>query len=276
MGQSSGQSHDKEEIFTEMMFAFREMAQTQRAMIKSMKSRLPDLEHTLHSPENVRPSNHAHLNTHQGLFERGFREKIGLDKVKSRPGKEVVNQSEIPQSWANYFLFKDLDRKGVSFFPRDLGKKRMNQAQIKPREEEKPRKEIPPAKKANIGQPKFPQEGKNQEEFTLVKGVPDWFLKQVKPDLFQSYKDLVKSGNKTYKPPSSSPGHWVLVRDPKSKTPQMVPMLSRTQKRKLQRKYTLFQLGESSTGEELGKEARPNPRFNRTQKDPEEGFQIQF
>lgn len=82
-----------------MMFAFREMAQTQRAMIKSMKSRLPDLEHTLHSPENVRPSNHAHLNTHQGLFKRGFREKIGLDRVKSRPGKEVVNQSEIPQSW---------------------------------------------------------------------------------------------------------------------------------------------------------------------------------
>lgn len=34
---------------------------------------------------------------------------------------------------ANYLIFKDLDRKGVSFFTRDLGKKRMTQAQIKPR-----------------------------------------------------------------------------------------------------------------------------------------------
>ncbi|KAG5516064.1 hypothetical protein RHGRI_036946 [Rhododendron griersonianum] len=57
----------------------------------------------------------------------------------------------------------------------------------------------------------------------------------------QGYKDPTKSGTKTYKPPNSTPRQWVLIRDPKSKIPQMVPMLSRTQKMKLQRKYSLFQ-----------------------------------
>ncbi|KAG5535939.1 hypothetical protein RHGRI_023651 [Rhododendron griersonianum] len=138
------------------------------------------------------------------------------------------------------------------------------------------RREIPPLKKANVGQTSEPHEETKQEEFTLVKGVPDWFLKQVKPDLFQGYKNSTRSGNKTFKPPSSNSGNWVLIRDPKSKIPQMVLLLSRTQKRMLQRKYTLFQSGESSTGEESERGARPNPRFNRAQKDPEEDFRIQF
>ncbi|KAG5548718.1 hypothetical protein RHGRI_014168 [Rhododendron griersonianum] len=56
----------------------------------------------------------------------------------------------------------------------------------------------------------------------------------------------------------------------------MVPLLSRTPKRKLQRKYLLFQAGESSTGEESRRGARPNPRFNRAQRDPEDEFRIQF
>ncbi|KAI8550591.1 hypothetical protein RHMOL_Rhmol06G0119200 [Rhododendron molle] len=45
---------------------------------------------------------------------------------------------------------------------------------------------------------------------------------------------------------------------------------------KLQRKYSLFQPRESSTGEESGRGARPNPRFNRAQRDPENEFRIQF
>ncbi|KAG5523832.1 hypothetical protein RHGRI_030730 [Rhododendron griersonianum] len=42
--QASGKDQDKEEMFREMMIAFREMAQTQRAMIKSIKNRLPNPE----------------------------------------------------------------------------------------------------------------------------------------------------------------------------------------------------------------------------------------
>ncbi|KAG5544211.1 hypothetical protein RHGRI_016832 [Rhododendron griersonianum] len=163
---------------------------------------------------------------------------------------------------ANYLVFKDLDRKR-----KDVPSSPVLSVQ---------RREIPPLKKANIGQTSKPHEETKQEEFTLVKGVPDWFLKQVKPDLFQGYKNSTRSGNKTFKPPSSNSRNWVLIRDPKSKKPQMVSLLSKTQKMKLQRKYSLFQSGESSTGEESGRGARPNPRFNRAQRDSEEEFRIQF
>ena len=68
-GQASGKDHDKEEMFREMMIAFREMAQTQRAMIKSIKNRLPNPESARTSPGNIRLNNHANSSTHQIPFE---------------------------------------------------------------------------------------------------------------------------------------------------------------------------------------------------------------
>ncbi|KAG5544153.1 hypothetical protein RHGRI_016784 [Rhododendron griersonianum] len=315
-GQASGKDHDKEDMFKEMMISFREMAQTQRAMIKSIKNRLPHPESARNSPGNIGLNDHANSNTHQSPFEGRLGEDIGQGKMKSRLGKEKMYPEQVPQSWyepvkpmkpvqeipkepfginlgvprntrntqnvnplfeptfggwkddteldrgANYLVFKDLDRKG-----RDVPSSPFLSVQ---------RREIPPLKKANIGQTSKPHEETKQEEFTLVKGVPDWFLKQVKPDLFQGYKNSTRSGNKTFKPPSSNSRNWVLISDPKSKKPQMVSLLSKTQKMKLQRKYLLFQSGESSTGEESGRGASPNPRFNRAQRDSEEEFRIQF
>ncbi|KAI8524932.1 hypothetical protein RHMOL_Rhmol13G0188100 [Rhododendron molle] len=149
---------------------------------------------------------------------------------------------------ANYLVFKDLDRNGVSFFPKEVGMKRITPTQLKPSENKSwftskrdtpsspvlfiQRREMPLLKKANTGQTSEPHEDTKHEEFTLVKGVPDWFLKQVKPDLFQGYENSTRSGNKTFKSPSSNSGNWVLIRDPKS-IPQMVPLLLRTHKRKL-------------------------------------------
>ncbi|KAI8555176.1 hypothetical protein RHMOL_Rhmol05G0154600 [Rhododendron molle] len=63
-GQSSSKDQDKEEIFREMMIAFRETAQTQRAMSKSMKNKLPNPELARHSPGNIGLNNHANSSTH--------------------------------------------------------------------------------------------------------------------------------------------------------------------------------------------------------------------
>ncbi|KAG5524211.1 hypothetical protein RHGRI_031021 [Rhododendron griersonianum] len=390
-GQANGKDHHKEEMFREMMIAFREMAQTQRAMIKSIKNRLPHPESGRNSPGNIELNDHANSSTHQSPFEGRLGEDVGQGKMKSRLGKEKMYPEDVPQSWYEPVkptksvheipkesfginigvprntrnrqsvnpLFEPTlgeceddtelergyrpERRGnnpqdprqrlptvrdhLPTYGENLGKEtpwpaqasvatggmqqppygrppRENQGDINTHRgphswnayvldaepitwflkiwtERDPvppvqRREIPPLKKANIGQTSEPHEETKQEEFTLVKGVLDWFLKQVKPNLFQGYKNSTRSGNKTFKPPSSNSGNWVLIRDPKSKIPQMVPLLSRTQKRKLQRKYTLFQSGESSTGGESERGARPNPRFNRAQRDPEEDFRIQF
>ncbi|KAI8529794.1 hypothetical protein RHMOL_Rhmol11G0001300 [Rhododendron molle] len=98
-GHASGKDHDKDEMFREMMIAFREMAQTQRAMIKSIKIKLPNPELARNSPVTIGLNNQATSSTHQSSFEGRFGEDIGQDKVKSRPGKEKMYPEEIPQSW---------------------------------------------------------------------------------------------------------------------------------------------------------------------------------
>ncbi|KAG5523783.1 hypothetical protein RHGRI_030694 [Rhododendron griersonianum] len=96
--QPSGKDQD-EEVFREMMISFREMSQTQRAMIKSMKNKLPNPETTRYSLGNIGLNDHANSSTHQGLFEGRFGEDIGQRKMKSRPGKEKNVPTEVPQSW---------------------------------------------------------------------------------------------------------------------------------------------------------------------------------
>ncbi|KAH7834295.1 hypothetical protein Vadar_014649 [Vaccinium darrowii] len=159
---------------------------------------------------------------------------------------------------ANYLIFKDLDKQGVDFFPKRMERKALDQNNerkpwVSPNQgrNEKPwlvskrnvlsspvpptsKREYPPSKKVNIEKAPMNQGNEVQkEQFTLVKGVPDWFLKKIKPELFQGCKAPAKIGNKMFKPPNTTIGQWVVIRDPKTKTPQMVPMLTRTQKRKL-------------------------------------------
>ncbi|KAG5557836.1 hypothetical protein RHGRI_007916 [Rhododendron griersonianum] len=349
-GQASGKDHDKEEMFREMMIAFREMAQTQKAMIKSIKNRLPHPESARNSPGNIGLNDHANSNTHQSPFEGRLGEDVGQVKMKSRLGKEKMYPEEVPQSWYEpvkrtkpvHEVPKESfgisigvprntrNRQSVNpLFEPTLGgweddiklergyrpKRRGNNPQDPrqglpivtivrdhlPTYGENPRKETPWPAQASIAtggmqQPPYgrpPRE--NQGDVNTHRGIYEEDLEQpvvnqgqnllvensvlrdqVKPDLFQEYKSSSRNGNKTFKPPCSNSGNWVLIRDPKSKIPQMVPLLSRTQKRKLQRKYTLFQSGESSIGEESRKGARPNPKFNRAQRDPEDDFRIQF
>ncbi|KAG5565857.1 hypothetical protein RHGRI_001685 [Rhododendron griersonianum] len=144
-------------------------------MIKSIKNRIPHPESARNSPGNIGLNDHANSNTHQSPFEGRLGEDVGQGKMKSRLGKEKMYPEEVPQS-----------------------------CPVPPVQ----RREVPPLKKANIGQTSEPHEETKQEEFTLVKGVPDWFLKQVKPDLFQGYKSSTRNGNKTFKPPSSNSGNW--------------------------------------------------------------------
>ncbi|KAG5565569.1 hypothetical protein RHGRI_001472 [Rhododendron griersonianum] len=98
-GQPCGKDREREEIFREMMVAFREMAQTQRAMIKTMKNKLPDPGPARYSPGNIGLNDHANSSTHQSPFEGRLGEDIGQGKMKSRPGKEKMYQQEVPQSW---------------------------------------------------------------------------------------------------------------------------------------------------------------------------------
>ncbi|KAG5524521.1 hypothetical protein RHGRI_031252 [Rhododendron griersonianum] len=98
-GQASGKDHDEKEMFREMMIAFRKMAQTQRAMIKSIKNRLPNPEPARNSPRNIGLNDHANSSTHQSPFEGRLGEDIGQGKVKSRLGKQKMYLEEIPQSW---------------------------------------------------------------------------------------------------------------------------------------------------------------------------------
>ncbi|KAG5565900.1 hypothetical protein RHGRI_001724 [Rhododendron griersonianum] len=196
---------------------------------------------------------------------------------------------------ANYLIFKDLDRQGADFFPKRMEQKALNQNNqgrswmaVDQSKEEKPwlaskrntstspappasKREYPPQKRVNIGKEIVTQGDQevSQEQFSLVKGVPNWFLKKIKPELFQGYKDLSKTG-KTYKPPNSLVGQWVLVRDPKTKVPQMVLILTRTQKRKLQRRYTLFQMEEPPPKNKMWRETKPNPRCNKVRKEDSE------
>ncbi|KAG5553324.1 hypothetical protein RHGRI_011256 [Rhododendron griersonianum] len=121
---------------------------------------------------------------------------------------------------ANYLIFKDLDRQGANFPPKRMEQKALNQNnQGRPwmatnqSKEEKPRlaskrntptspapptskREYPPQKRVNTGKEAVTQGDQEvlQEQFTLVKGVPDWFLKKIKLELFQGYKDLSKAG----------------------------------------------------------------------------------
>ncbi|XP_028054285.1 uncharacterized protein LOC114258513 [Camellia sinensis] len=70
-----------------------------------------------------------------------------------------------------------------------------------------------------------------------VPGVPDWFVMQNKPREVLAYGDVVNQG-RMIKPPMVAPNNWVLLKHPKTREPDMVPVISRSQRRKIQRRYT--------------------------------------
>ncbi|KAG5524188.1 hypothetical protein RHGRI_030999 [Rhododendron griersonianum] len=190
------------------------------------------------------------------LFEPSYGREEEPQRTQYR-NEEMYVPPQKPDR-ANYLTFKDLDRQGADFFPKRMEHKALNQnnqgrpwmatsqsKEVKPWLASKRntptslapptlKREYPPQKRAHTGKEAVTQGSQEvpQEQFSLVKGVPDWFLRKIKLELFQRYKDLSKT-HKTYKPPNSPIGQWVLVRDQKTKVPQMVPILTRTQKRKL-------------------------------------------
>ncbi|KAI8529793.1 hypothetical protein RHMOL_Rhmol11G0001200 [Rhododendron molle] len=92
------EDQDKEEMFREMMIAFREMAQTQRAMIKSIKNRLPNLESARNSLGNIGLNDYANSSTHQSPFKKRIEDDIGqepevsmadLARLRQKPDEKV-------------------------------------------------------------------------------------------------------------------------------------------------------------------------------------------
>lgn len=73
-----------------------------------------------------------------------------------------------------------------------------------------------------------------------VPGVPDWFVMQNKPKEVPIQKGVGNQG-RMVKPPLAAPNNWVLLKHPKTKEPDMVPVISRSQRRKIQRRYTQYQ-----------------------------------
>ena len=68
------------------------------------------------------------------------------------------------------------------------------------------------------------------------------------------------------KPPQVDHNNWVLLKDLKSKEAQQISLLSKSQIRKIQRRYTVCHGKVTSKDKEQmlrTKVTRPNPRFNR-------------
>lgn len=51
------------------------------------------------------------------------------------------------------------------------------------------------------------------------------------------------------KPPLVAPNNWVLLKNPKPREPDVVPIISRSQRRKIQRRYTQYQKDLKENGE---------------------------
>ena len=195
----------------------------------------------------------------------------------------------------NYMKFRDFDKQGKKWFPHTdkggtvfskgeesgsasgSGKDKQPWGSSKRNASASPvpvvsKKEFHPMKKPNVGEHEMVQEENEEdkpERYGLVKGVPEWFIKRIKPELFQEYRSL-KTGHKTYKPSNAPVGQWVVVRDPKTRMPKMQPVLSKSQIRKIQRKYTLYRAGAFKEGRPLAKFNWPNPRFNRRNREDDE------
>ena len=71
-----------------------------------------------------------------------------------------------------------------------------------------------------------------------VPGVPDWFVMQNKPREIPVQRNAVGDQGKMVKPPLVAPNNWVLLKHPKTKEPNMVPVISRSQRRKIHHRYT--------------------------------------
>ena len=74
------------------------------------------------------------------------------------------------------------------------------------------------------------------------------------------------------KPPQVDHNNWMLLKDPKSKEAQQIPLLSKFQIKKIQRRYTACHGKTTLKDKEQmlrtevvrpTEEMRPNPRFNR-------------
>ena len=77
---------------------------------------------------------------------------------------------------------------------------------------------------------------------------------------------------KMIKPPQVDHNDWVLLKDPKSKKAQQIPLLLKSQVRKIQRRYTACHEKTTSTDKKQVlrvenvkpiKVMKPNPRFNK-------------
>ncbi|XP_028105256.1 uncharacterized protein LOC114304287 [Camellia sinensis] len=95
-----------------------------------------------------------------------------------------------------------------------------------------------------------------------VPGVPDWFVMQNKPRELPVRGDVVNLG-RMIRPPMVAPNNWVLLKHPKTREPDMVPVISRSQRRKIQRRYTQYQKDLKESGgnsSPVKTEGRKNPK----------------
>ena len=72
-----------------------------------------------------------------------------------------------------------------------------------------------------------------------VSGVPDWFVRRCQRGMNFDLGEIdeQKKDRKMIKPPQVDHNNWVLLKDPKS-TEVQIPPLSKSQVRKIQRRYT--------------------------------------
>ncbi|GMP26124.1 hypothetical protein CsSME_00002702 [Camellia sinensis var. sinensis] len=84
---------------------------------------------------------------------------------------------------------------------------------------------------------------------SFVPGIPDWFVMQNKPREMSTQRNAVGNQNRMVKPSLVAPNNWVLLKHLKTKEPNMVPVISRSQRRKIQQRYTQYQKDLKEGGE---------------------------
>ncbi|KAF5933197.1 hypothetical protein HYC85_029368 [Camellia sinensis] len=101
-----------------------------------------------------------------------------------------------------------------------------------------------------------------------LPGVPDWFVMQNKPREVPTQRNVGNQG-RMVKPPLVVPNNWVLLKHPRTKEPDMVPVISRSQRRKIQCRYTQYQQDLKESGESsslIQTEGKKNPKSDHTPK----------
>lgn len=82
-----------------------------------------------------------------------------------------------------------------------------------------------------------------------VLGVLDWFVMQNKRKEMPTQRKLLRDQGIMIKPLLVGPNNWVLLKKPKTREPNVVPIISRSQRRKIQRRYTKYQRDLKESGE---------------------------